>query len=68
MYFDSLADFWSMGGYAVYVWSAFGVSLLCLLGIWAHTLMMRKKIISGIREFEQRRARRKEAKTKERVL
>lgn len=68
MQFDSFSDFLAMGGYAPFVWAAFGVSLLCLLGIWGHTVLARRKIIAGIREFEARRARRKSAKAKERLL
>ena len=31
MNWDSPADFFAMGGYALYVWCSFGVSALCLL-------------------------------------
>ena len=31
MRWDNLTDFLAMGGYASYVWSAFGVTALCLL-------------------------------------
>ncbi|SFC16931.1 heme exporter protein D [Marinospirillum celere] len=31
MYFDSLSDFFNMGGHALYVWSAFAISLLLML-------------------------------------
>ena len=30
---DSLVNFWEMGGYAVYVWPAFGISALVLGGL-----------------------------------
>ncbi|SFX22786.1 heme exporter protein CcmD [Marinospirillum alkaliphilum] len=30
MYFDSLSDFFNMGGHALYVWTSFGISLLLM--------------------------------------
>ena len=33
MQFDSLHDFLAMGGYALYVWLSFGVSLLALVWV-----------------------------------
>lgn len=32
MSFSSLQDFWQMGGYGFYVWSAYGLSLIVLAG------------------------------------
>ena len=34
MQFDSLHDFLAMGGYALYVWLSFGVSLLAHTLVW----------------------------------
>ncbi len=32
----ALSDFWAMGGYGVYVWSAYGVSAIVLLfNVWS---------------------------------
>lgn len=31
MQFDSLSDFFNMGGHALYVWSSFAISLLLML-------------------------------------
>ena len=33
MYFESLAAFWQMGGYALYVWLSFGISYVLLIGL-----------------------------------
>ena len=33
----SLADYLAMGGYAAYVWSAFGIALLLLLGLFVQS-------------------------------
>lgn len=30
MYFDSLSEFFNMGGHALYVWSSFAISLLLM--------------------------------------
>jgi heme exporter protein D len=32
MYFDSFADFIAMGGHGVFVWSAYGISALLIIG------------------------------------
>lgn len=31
MHFESLGDFFAMGGYASYVWSAFGITFLSMI-------------------------------------
>jgi heme exporter protein CcmD len=31
---DGLTEFWAMGGYGQFVWSAFGITLAVLLGLW----------------------------------
>jgi heme exporter protein D len=30
MIWNSLNDFWAMGGYGLYVWGSFGVTALCM--------------------------------------
>lgn len=42
--FDSLSAFLAMGGYAAYVWSGFGVTLLCLAILAGHTLYVRRRL------------------------
>jgi heme exporter protein D len=32
MNWESWQAFWAMGGYGLYVWGAFGMTLLCVLG------------------------------------
>ena len=42
MYWASLSDFLAMGGHAGFVWPAFGVALIILLGLGLHSrLQMR---------------------------
>jgi len=31
MYWQSWSDFFAMGGYALYVWGAYGVTALCIV-------------------------------------
>jgi heme exporter protein D len=40
-----MSDFWNMGGYAAFIWPAYGVSLLGLAGatIWTVTAWRRAK-------------------------
>ena len=45
MRWDSWAEFWAMGGYAVYVWGSVGVTALLLAvevwqARWAHRLVL----------------------------
>jgi len=32
MNWESWQAFWSMGGYGLYVWGSFGMTLLCIVG------------------------------------
>ncbi len=57
MQFDSLASALAMGGYGLYVWLAFGVSLLCLLGLALYTRRQRAQLLNNIAKEAQRRAR-----------
>ena len=38
MAFTSWADFWAMGGYALFVWLSFGLTYLLLVGliVWSY--------------------------------
>jgi heme exporter protein D len=33
MYFQSMADFWAMGGYGLFVWLSFGITYALLAGL-----------------------------------
>ena len=39
-----MSEFFSMGGYAVFVWSAYGISALVLIGILVATLARLKAV------------------------
>lgn len=46
MHWNSLEDFFGMGGYAFYVWSAFGVTGLAILV--ELLLLRRRRVLSGV--------------------
>ncbi|GHB20711.1 heme exporter protein CcmD [Salinicola rhizosphaerae] len=54
MAFDSLSAFLDMGGYAKYVWPAWGLTLCALIGFAVWARMERRQLI---RQLERRRRR-----------
>ena len=54
MYFQSWADFWAMGGYALFVWISFGLTYALLAGIIAYSHYQQKTFK---RQLKQRLAR-----------
>lgn len=58
MQFDSLAAFIGMDGHGLFVWLAYGISLLVLAANWAWCGLERKSIIaSHYRKASARQAR-----------
>ncbi|MBU2977818.1 heme exporter protein CcmD [Alteromonas sp. C1M14] len=57
MQFDSLADFFAMGGYGFYVWLSFGVSALMMVAITVQTRMEHSKLLAQITTEKQRQVR-----------
>jgi heme exporter protein D len=55
-----LTGFLAMGGYAAFVWPAFGVVTLGMMGLLAETLMARRRARNGIARLEATREPRKE--------
>jgi heme exporter protein D len=49
MHWSSWSDFFSMGGYALYVWGSYGVTFL-LLGAEVLALLKRKRTMARIRQ------------------
>ncbi|HEY7866096.1 MAG TPA: heme exporter protein CcmD [Psychromonas sp.] len=68
MAFNSLADFFAMGGYGFYVWLAYGISFLGLLVLIINTLIKRKKILKAVNQRIAREERIKKAKNREGML
>ena len=59
MHWSSWSDFFSMGGYALYVWGSYGVTFL-LLGAEVIALLKRKRTAAQIkhsRELETRNSK-----------
>ena len=61
MAFDSFADFLSMNGHGVYVWSAYGITLLVLAGNLLYPLFARRRFLQE--ESLQRPPEKSSAKT-----
>jgi len=68
MAFNSLADFFAMGGYGFYVWLAYGISFLGLLALIINTLAKRKKILKAVNQRIAREERINKAKNREGTL
>lgn len=47
--FSSIAEFFNMGGYAVYVWSAYVIFTVCMAGILIQPYLARRKILKHLR-------------------
>ncbi|MGB8712491.1 MAG: heme exporter protein CcmD [Onishia taeanensis] len=57
MAFDSLDAFFAMGGYGAYVWSAWAVTALAMVGSVLHARLERRGLLRDL----ERRARREAA-------
>lgn len=53
MYFESIADLWSMAGHGVYVWSCYGISLAVLSTMVILPLRQYRKQLDQIRRQHQ---------------
>ncbi|MDL4915404.1 MAG: heme exporter protein CcmD [Enterobacterales bacterium endosymbiont of Blomia tropicalis] len=62
--FASWHDFFAMGGYAFYVWLAVVFTVIPLVGLVLHTLLLRRRLLTEIRQRESRERRIRAAKTK----
>lgn len=58
MQFHSVSEFLAMGGYAFYVWLAYGVSLVVLVWLGVSGPLRRRQLLA-----EERRRQRREAAT-----
>ena len=54
MAFDSLADFFAMGGHALYVWLAYGATYLVLATLAWHSLTGHRKQRQLLRQQRKR--------------
>ncbi|AQS35605.1 heme exporter protein CcmD [Shewanella psychrophila] len=60
MQFDSLSDFFNMGGYAFYVWLAYGVTFGSLAILVIQSMGQKRKVLTEIAKKIQREERLKE--------
>ncbi|KKA44412.1 MULTISPECIES: heme exporter protein CcmD [unclassified Salinivibrio] len=68
MHFESFSAFLAMGGYAAYVWSAFGITAAAMLALilgyrWTH-----KKRLQAVKQQIAREQRIKDAQALENTL
>ncbi|CAH8185321.1 MULTISPECIES: heme exporter protein CcmD [Vibrio] len=68
MHFDSFGDFLAMGGYAGYVWSAFGITFLSMLILLAVSMKRGKTLLQDVQAKVDRQARIDAAKHMENTL
>ncbi len=64
----SASEFFHMGGYAVYVWSSYGLALVLLGWIFISPILGRKNIIKELKIKYRQQARQKELKNEEQQL
>ena len=48
-----MSDFFAMGGYAAYVWPAWGLSVLALGGLVLAAILERRKVEERLRQLEE---------------
>ena len=68
MHFDSIGDFFAMGGYAGYVWSAFGITFLSLIILLITSLSRGKTLLKEVQAKVDRQSRIDAAKNMENTL
>lgn len=68
MYFESLNDFFAMGGYASYVWSAFGITFLAMIILLVVSVRRSKQLLTEVQAKVDRQARIDAAKNMENTL
>lgn len=65
MYFESMTDFWAMGGYGFYVWLSFGIGFLSLALLWLDSIFAKRKLFTQILIEQARQTRIKAAAAKQ---
>ncbi|RKF20445.1 heme exporter protein CcmD [Alginatibacterium sediminis] len=65
MHFDSFSDFLAMGGYAFYVWLAYGISAASLIVLIINSVVSRRQLFRSIATQNRRQQRQVNASAKE---
>lgn len=68
MHFESFSDFLAMGGYASYVWGAFGLTYLSMAVLWIISVRRKNTLLNQVRNKLERQARIDAAKHMENTL
>ncbi|EHZ2648982.1 heme exporter protein CcmD [Vibrio vulnificus] len=68
MHFESLSEFFAMGGYASYVWGAFGITFLSMLILLFSSLRRSDALLKEVKAKIDRQARIDAAKNMENTL
>lgn len=68
MHFESLSDFFEMGGYAGYVWSAFGITFFSMFVLLLVSIRRGKNLLNEVQSKVDRQARIDAAKNLENTL
>jgi len=68
MHFESLSDFFAMGGYAGYVWTAFGVTFGVMIVLLVLSVRRGQSLLSEVQAKVDRQARIDAAKNLENTL
>ncbi|NOH62035.1 heme exporter protein CcmD [Vibrio sp. RE88] len=68
MHFESLSDFFAMGGYAGYVWSAFGITFFSMFVLLMVSIRRGKNLLNEVQSKVDRQARIDAAKNLENTL
>ncbi|QJR81736.1 heme exporter protein CcmD [Alteromonas pelagimontana] len=62
MHFDSWQAFWQMGGYALYVWLSFGVTIIVMASITIASAREHRQLLHKVLKEQARRARIRKAR------
>ena len=68
MAFNSLVDFFAMGGYGFYVWLSYGITFLALIILIVNSIARKKKIFKRVEQRLSREQRIKKAQNMEGTL
>lgn len=60
MSFSSWSEFWQMGGYAVYVWISYGLTLVVLGGLLLAIVLRHRQLRRDMARRDRRRQRQQE--------
>ncbi|MGL4616335.1 MAG: heme exporter protein CcmD [Shewanella sp.] len=63
MQFDSISDFFNMGGYAFFVWLSYGVTFFCLFALIITSARKKRNVLIEIAKKINREERLKETRS-----